>query len=383
MMAPEAGTRFRNYELIEALGQGSFAEVWKARSLDSGILVAFKYFFKPVNASDVKREMESLELTKGLRHPFLLQVHNFWIENRQLFVVMELAGGGTMKSRLKECQEQGHRGIPQDELFKYWFNLAEALDYLHDHEIQHRDIKPANILMVEGGYAKLADFGLARQMTGDDSVTNTQGGTPAYQAPEMFNGEVVRRKSDQYCFAYTYAELRLGKLPFNYNGPVKQFNAHQRETPKLDPIPRGEQKVLLKALSKKPQDRFDTCKDFVKELGRALEAEAEKHPPPLLPKRGSTKDKKLAQTRPPVAEPKLTSPVERGSTEQRAPAIGTEHDLISTIVPGKRADQLATPGAVGQEAEQAGAHERSDGRDQDPAACAADGTRNPNGAGGT
>src|SRR5207253_9207979 len=140
--------------------------------------------------------------------------------------------------------------------------IADAIDYLHDVGIQHRDIKPENILLLGRRYVKLADFGLAKQMAPDKDRTRTIGGTPLYQAPEMFDGDVVNRFSDQYCFAFTCTELRLGESPFHGRPLHMLMQAHKSETPDLSALPPLEQQVMLRALAKEPTARFPTCKEF-------------------------------------------------------------------------------------------------------------------------
>src|SRR5439155_12305004 len=109
---------------------------------------------------EAKRELESLELVKKLRHPFLLQTQAFWQFEDRLTIVMELADG-SLRDRLKECKAAGLPTIPDAELLSYFREAAEALDFLHRKRVLHRDIKPDNILMLSQ-HAKLADFGLAR-----------------------------------------------------------------------------------------------------------------------------------------------------------------------------------------------------------------------------
>jgi serine/threonine protein kinase/tetratricopeptide (TPR) repeat protein len=254
------------YVLIKRLGDGGFGEVWRARA-QGGIEVAVKIGFRTMEKEESKRELQSLELTKQLRHPYLLQNHAFWEKGGKLFIAMELADGN-LRDRLKQCRQEGLSGIPVGELVKYFLQVAEALDYLHKRGILHRDIKPDNILILEG-FAKVADFGLARAMSANHSMSVSGSGTPAYMAPEMF-GSKVNANTDQYCLAVTYAELRLDRRLFPGKDLMELMMQHVSAIPKLDPLPEGEQQVLLKALAKKSDQRFVSCAEFVRALESAL-----------------------------------------------------------------------------------------------------------------
>ena len=207
---------------------------------------------------------------KTLRHPGLVQFHDCLVDQTdQAWVVMDLADGGSLKDRLQACRKGG---IPVAELLPYLKQVAAALDYLHDNDLLHRDVKPANILLADG-QAKLTDFGLARLSAND--VTRTMGGTPLYKSPEMFGGKVVKRASDQYCLAMTYAELRRGEHPFAafLEGAGKKLgleHAHRNERPNLSGLPSAEQKAIETALAKEYQDRFRTCTEFVEAVEAAL-----------------------------------------------------------------------------------------------------------------
>src|ERR1043166_5943687 len=177
----EEGCAPVEYRLVRTLGHGAFGVVWLARKDD--MVVALKILKGTANSEEAEREMKALLALEGLHHPFLLQTHGHWIDGDRLIIEMEFADGGSLKDRLKRFKAAGFTGMPVSELLRYFDEAAEALDYLHERKSFHRDIKPGNILVVNG-CAKLADFGLLRQVVGDKSHTHTTGGTHAYMSPE-------------------------------------------------------------------------------------------------------------------------------------------------------------------------------------------------------
>ncbi|MBI1833033.1 MAG: protein kinase, partial [Planctomycetes bacterium] len=323
-MLHKQGYEIKDHTFIEKIGEGSFGEVWKAER--DGIMVALKILKKSLNSEDTKRVLRSLEALKRLHHKYLLHTENFWADGDQLYIEMELADGGSLKERLKVCRTNGAPGIPDDELLKYFTQTAQALDYLHSHRpvFLHRDIKPGNILLVQGN-AKIADFDLLRQVSGEESGTQTQGGTPAYMAPESILQDKFSVATDLWSFAVTYIELRQGKLPFT-------GTQHKMAQKIIDAAPElsdvfypDEKKVLLRALDKDPRNRFATCGDFVRALNQAVPWNVAKDDSKTDPIGKSP----AAQRRdPPTPEPKPT-PFVSGQTDPVAkPAPDADVALV-------------------------------------------------------
>ncbi len=255
------------FEFIRKLGQGVFGEVWLAKKKTSGIEKAIKILLQASDHEAAIRELRSLELIKNLRHPYLLATEDFWISGDRLHVVMELAEG-TLRGRMKEYQADGLPGIPEPELFRFFAEAAEGLDYLHEQKITHRDVKPDNILILRG-HAKVADFGLARMQDQIMSQMSVFAGTPAYMAPEVWGGE-GGPASDQYSLASTYVELRQGKSALKLGPLPEMMIAHLDGIFHFaDFIPEAEQDVLRRAMAKNPEDRYANCNFFMEALAMA------------------------------------------------------------------------------------------------------------------
>jgi serine/threonine protein kinase len=265
-----AGPSISQFQLKAKIGEGSFGTVWRAER--DGMFVALKELNKSLDSKETQDELKSLESLKRLHHKSLLQTVNSWTETGRLYIEMELADGGSLKDRLKAYKAMGKVGIPEDELLKFFTETAQAIDYLHRQTpvMLHRDIKPGNVLLVKG-CAKIADFGLLRQVTGDKSATRTQGGTLLYLAPESIANDMASVHTDLWSFAVTYVELRQGSLPFTGKSIGQIYDRIRWEPPELSDIFHPEEKkVILKALDKEPKSRHTSCYDFVFQLNRVV-----------------------------------------------------------------------------------------------------------------
>lgn len=250
------------YVLLERLGAGGYGEVWKA-SAPGGLTKAVKLVYGRMSDARATRELKALSRIREVRHPFLLSLERFDLVDGQLIIVTELADG-SLADRYRECRDQQLPGIPRSELLEYLSDAAEALDYMSErYGLQHLDIKPENLLLV-GGRVKVADFGLVKDLQ-ESQVTCVGGVTPLYATPEAFAGK-ASRFSDQYSLAIVYQELLTGTFPFPGQSTAQLASQHLYGEPLLAPLPPADRPIVARALAKRPEDRWSSCRQFVQML---------------------------------------------------------------------------------------------------------------------
>lgn len=250
------------YVLRERLGSGGYGEVWKCDA-PGGLQKAIKFIFGASNGTQAERELKSLHRVSKVYHPFLLSIERIETVNQQTLIITELAES-SLEDRLQHYITAGSSGIPRNELLQYFRDAADALDFLAtEHSLQHLDIKPGNLLIVSKRI-KVADFGLLKDLN-EHQISSVAGMTPAYSAPEVFDGRPAAR-SDQYSLAVAYVELLTGKLPFSGQTMAELAQQHLSSTPNLDALPPADREVVARALLKDPYDRFTNCRQFIDQL---------------------------------------------------------------------------------------------------------------------
>ena len=250
------------YKLQERIGSGGFGEVWSAVA-PGGLMKAIKIVFGYHDGKRAQAELKALDRVKELRHPFLLSLERIEVFEGQLVVVSELADR-SLADQFNLCIAAGQNGVPREDILRYMRCSAEALDYLSDsHGLQHLDIKPENLLVI-GDHVKVADFGLIKDLH-KASQSLMSGMTPAYAAPELFDGR-PGKNSDQYSLAIVYQEMLTGCRPFSGSTPAQLAAQHMNGKPDLLSLPRSDQSIIAKALSKDPSCRFQSCCEMVEEL---------------------------------------------------------------------------------------------------------------------
>ncbi len=264
----QANKNILGYTLNKRIGHGGFGEVWSAVA-PGGLQKAIKIVYGYHDEKRAQAELKALDRVKDVRHPFLLSLERIEVFEGQLIVVAELADK-SLADLFNEFLTQGETGIPRESLLRYMRNAAEALDYISDeHGLQHLDIKPENLLMVSG-HVKVADFGLIKDLQ-DASQSLMTGMTPAYAAPELFDGRPGKR-SDQYSLAIVYQEMLTGQRPFPGTTPAQLAAQHVHGKPNLRPLPQSDQAIIGKALSKDPGVRYANCRELVEELSNRKRA---------------------------------------------------------------------------------------------------------------
>ena len=267
------GKQFGHYQIVAPLGEGGMAAVYKAYQPSMERYVAVKVLPRHMSASEefVTRFKREAKLLAQLQHPHILPVFDYGEADGYPYIVMPFVQSGTLSELLQK------RRLPLSEIRRVTSQIGEALSYAHSRGMIHRDIKPSNVLIDERGNCLLTDFGLARMAEASIKITTSGAvmGTPAYMSPEQGAGSNIDHRSDIYSLGIILYEMVTGRVPYTAETPVAIVFKHIQDplpsARKLNPdLPESVELVLLKALAKNPDDRYQNAGDFVHAIQKAI-----------------------------------------------------------------------------------------------------------------
>ncbi|MFK0523390.1 Stk1 family PASTA domain-containing Ser/Thr kinase [Paenibacillus illinoisensis] len=261
------------YEVIERVGGGGMALVYKAQDLLLNRNVAIKVLRQQFVHDEefIRRFRREAQSAASLSHPNVVSIYDVGQEDDVHYIVMEYVEGKNLNEIIKE-----RAPLQVDEAVRIASQIADALDHAHHNQIIHRDIKPHNILIGRNGRVKVTDFGIARAVT---STTITQTGSVVgsvhYFSPEHAKGIVTGEKSDLYSLGIVLYQMLTGQLPFLGESPISVALKHLQEEfdepRKFNPlIPQSVENVILKSMRKNPQERYQSAKEMQNDLETCL-----------------------------------------------------------------------------------------------------------------
>ena len=274
-MASESVERIGDYEVLAPLGSGGMGRVYKVRNVISNREEAMKVLL-PDFASDpdlAARFMAEIRTLAGLEHPGIAQLRTAFQYQNQFVMVMEFVEGTTLDRLAAQIR------IPLDRILDLFTQVLAALSYAHSRGVTHRDIKPANIMITSHGLVKLMDFGIAKS-TNDMQLTRpgTTMGSVYYMSPEQVRGGTIDARSDVYSLGVTLYEMLTGRKPFQADTSYSVLNAQLNDPPtppiEVNPaIPAELNAIVLRAMAKLPEERFQSADEFRAALKAVREPE--------------------------------------------------------------------------------------------------------------
>ena len=264
------GQQIGPYKIEELIGAGGMADVYRAHQGNLDRYVAIKVL-KASLADDpqfVARFSREAMASGGLRHPNILRIYDAGTHEGRHYIVMDYASGSTLAQRAEK------RPLSIDEVATLGIQIAEALDYAHKrpHPIIHRDLKPSNILL-DDDRPLLADFGIAYIVSKEKRLTETGAslGTPEYMSPEQSEGFPVDGRTDIYSLGVILFQLVTGRVPFEANTPLATmhqvvYTLPPRPRQLKSDVPEWMESIILRALAKRPEDRFATAGEMAEAL---------------------------------------------------------------------------------------------------------------------
>src|SRR5438045_329901 len=262
------GLTLGRYELRRRVAQGGMAEVYLGYDRRVRRRVAIKVLYGRDESFVRRFEREALAVG-ALSHDHILPLYDFGEQRPWYYLVMPFVEGGTLRDYL--CKR---KHLTLDEAGSFLEQIASALQYAHNHGVIHCDVKPSNILLRLDGHAYLVDFGLAKAKADTDAHPHSGIGTPEYMAPEQADG-INDHRSDIYSLGIILYQMLTGHVPFTADSPMAVTLKHLQLPPPRpslinEDIPQDIEVLILKALAKRPEERYQEISDFSSAYKQAL-----------------------------------------------------------------------------------------------------------------
>ena len=329
------GATIGNYRILGKLGEGGMGTVYKGLDLSLEREVAIKMLRSDLTENQMlidRFRAEAIALAR-LNHPHIAILFNFFRHADNFFMVLEYVRGWTLSEFMKE-----HGPMDHTEALTLADQMLDGLSHAHHLNIVHRDLKPSNLMMTEAGVIKITDFGIAR-MLGTSRMTRTGGvvGTLEYMSPERIRGQEADVRSDLYSVGIVLYEMLTGHAPFRGHSSDYEIMRAQVESPPTPPrawipsLPEGVERVILHALAKAPEQRYQTAHEMrvaLRKVGGTIPLQRVNIPPmrlsrPDAPREPGLKTTPVSATTPlPALEaPRATPPHETLATQVEPPPI--------------------------------------------------------------
>jgi serine/threonine protein kinase len=267
------GKKIGGYEIVEVIGRGGMATVYSAHQVSMNRTVALKVLPRHFlnDETYLQRFHREVKIVSQLEHRNIVPVYDYGEQDSQPYIAMRFMSGGSVDDLLDDGP------LPLDLIVRILDQIAPALDYAHTKTVLHRDLKPSNVLMDDDGGAYLTDFGIARILSETGGTITTQGvvGTPSYMSPEQAQGQALDGRSDLYSLGVMLFEMATARRPFESDTPysiaVMQVTTPPPMPRTINPeLPPSVEQVILTALKKRREERYNTAVALVEALKQAI-----------------------------------------------------------------------------------------------------------------